>query len=96
MLAYLIVALFLSLLFLNFYFKKEILKHYRVLYQNRVEFTFAQLFDRSRLEREVLSRYPGQRSDIVAFADKIRRSAILASVLLLGIMALAWIIKLIN
>jgi len=93
MLAYLLVAFFLALLILNFYFKKEILKHYRVLYQNRVEFSLSHIFDKKRMDVEVISKYPGQKADIVAFADKIRKSLFYGGMLLLAIITVAVILK---
>ena len=92
MLVYIVVALFLALLFLNFYFKREILRHYKVLVKNRVEFGVSHIFSPKKMEEEVLGKYPACREDILAFSAKIRKSLLMAAGLILAIALLSFII----
>ena len=87
---FVIISLFLTLLFLNIYFRVKVLKVYKKLVQNQVEFNISQVMDRQKLEVEVLSKYPNQSEDILAFARHIRTSVNIGVILvvLISIMAL--------
>lgn len=82
-LAFLIIGLFVAMLFLNIYFRVKVMKSYKRLVQNRVEFGAAHVFNRSKLEKEVLPRYPNMRQDILDFSNHIQYSIKMASVLVL-------------
>jgi len=81
-LAFLIIGLFVAMLFVNVYFRAKVLKTYKRLVQNRVEFGAAHLFNRKRMEAEVLPKYPHMRQDILDFSDHIQYSIRMASVLI--------------
>ncbi|MEY3052190.1 MAG: hypothetical protein RLY31_1975 [Bacteroidota bacterium] len=83
LLATFLIGLFVALLFLNVYFRVKVLKSYKRLVQHRVEFGAAHVFNRRRLEQEVLPRYPSMRQDILDFSSHLQRSVRMASVLLL-------------
>jgi hypothetical protein len=70
------------MLFVNLYFRAKVLKVYGVLVRNRVQFGAAHLFDRQKLEKEVLSRYPQFRGEIESFIRHIRYSIKMATVLI--------------
>ena len=76
-----IIGAFLALLFLNLYFRAKVLKVYKRLVQNEVQFDTAQLFNKKRLEAEVLQKYPKHKKDILLFGDYIRRSVYIAIML---------------
>lgn len=59
------------------------LKFYKKLVQNRVQFEVADVFNRKKLETDVLAKYPGYRDDIEGFVGHIRRSVIIAVILVL-------------
>lgn len=82
-----IIGLFVAMLFLNLYFRAKVLKVYGVLVRNRVEFGAAHIFNRQKLEDEILPRYPQFRNEIETFVRHIRYSIRMASVLLLLITA---------
>ena len=81
-LAFLLIGLFVAMLFVNVYFRAKVLKTYRRLVQNRVEFGAAHLFNRKKLEEEILPRYPAMRQDILDFSNHIQYSIKMASVLI--------------
>lgn len=77
-----IIALFAAMLFINVYFRVKVLKSYKRLVQNRVEFGAAHLFNRQRMEKEILPRYPAMRQDILDFSNHMQYSIKMASVLI--------------
>lgn len=78
-----VIGLFVAMLFLNVYFRVKVFKSYKTLVQNRVEFGAAHIFDRRRLEAEVLPRYtPELRKEILIFVRHIRYSIRMATVLI--------------
>ena len=81
-LIFLIIGLFVAMLFLNVYFRVRVLKHYKYLVQNRVEFKTTDIFNRKTLEQEVIVKYPQHESSILAFAENIKRSMNMAIVLI--------------
>ena len=78
----LVIGLFVAMLFVNVYFRVRVIKAYKVLVQNRVEFGTAHLFNKAKMEKEVLPRYPAMRQDILDFANHIQYSIKMASVLI--------------
>ena len=70
------------MLFVNLYFRAKVLKVYGVLVRNRVQFGASHLFDRQKLEEEVLSQYPQFRDEIESFIRHIRYSIKMATVLI--------------
>ncbi len=75
-------GLFVAMLFVNVYFRAKVLKVYGVLARNKVEFGAAHIFNRQKLEEEILPRYPQFRNEIESFVRHIRYSIKMASVLL--------------
>lgn len=76
-----IIGLFVAMLFVNVYFRAKVLKVYGVLVRNKVEFGAAHIFNRKKLETEILPRYPNQREEILTFVRHIHYSIRMASVL---------------
>jgi hypothetical protein len=77
-----IIGLFVAMLFVNVYFRARVLKTYGILVRNRVQFGAAHLFNRHKLETEILPRYPDQRQHIETFVRHIHFSIRMASVLI--------------
>ncbi len=77
-----VIGLFVAMLFLNVYFRAKVLKIYGVLVRNKVEFGAAHIFNRQKLEEEILPRYPQFRSEIETFIRHMRYSIRMATVLL--------------
>lgn len=77
-----VIGLFVAMLFLNVYFRVKVLRTYRKLVENRVEFGAAHLFNRDKMEAEILPRYPHMRREIETFASHMRYSIRMATVLI--------------
>jgi hypothetical protein len=77
-----VIGLFICMLFLNLYFRAKVLKVYGVLVRNKVEFGAAHIFNRKKLEEEILPRYPNFKNEIETFIRHIHYSIKMASVLL--------------
>ena len=75
-------GLFVAMLFVNVYFRAKVLKVYGILVRNKVEFGAAHIFNRQKLEEEILPRYPQFRKEIESFVRHMRYSIKMASVLL--------------
>lgn len=77
-----IIGLFVAMLFVNLYFRAKVLKVYGVLVRNKVQFGAAHVFNRQKLETEILPRYPQFRNEIEAFIRHMRYTIKMASVLI--------------
>ncbi len=78
----LVIGLFVAMLLLNVYFRVRVMQSYKVLVQNRVEFGAAHVFNLDRMEAEIIPRYPHLRQEILTFANHLRYSIKMATVLL--------------
>lgn len=78
----LITLLFLSMLFLSFYFRIKVLNNYQILVRNKVAFEAMDVFHPEKLEKEVIPRYPDQAQAIRDFSKYIRLAIRMASVLI--------------
>ena len=77
-----VIGLFAAMLFVNVYFRVKVLRSYKLLVQNRLEFSAVHLFNRERMEKEVLPRYPHMREEIETFSRHLRYSIRMATVLI--------------
>ena len=77
-----IIGLFVAMLFLNLYFRVKVFKVYGVLVRNKVEFGAVHIFNRQRLEAEILPRYPKFRHEIETFVRHLHYSIRMATVLI--------------
>lgn len=82
MLITLVLALFVAMLFLNVYFRVKVLKTYRKLVENRVAFGASHVFNRKKMEEEVLPKYPHMRKEIETFVNHLRYSIRMATILI--------------
>jgi hypothetical protein len=76
-----IIGLFVAMLFVNLYFRAKVLKTYGILVRNKVEFGAAHIFNRKRLETEILPKYPQFRTEIEVFVSYMHKTIRMASVL---------------
>jgi hypothetical protein len=81
-----IIGLFVALLFLQLYFRLKVLKAYKVLVRNRIQFGALDLFSRDKREA-VKGRYPGHAADIEAFSSYIQYAVRMATLLIVLITA---------
>lgn len=77
-----VIGLFVAMLFVNLYFRAKVLKLYGVLVRNNIAFGAAHIFNRQKLEEEILPRYPKFKNEIESFVRHMRYSIRMASVLL--------------
>jgi hypothetical protein len=77
-----VIGLFVAMLFLNLYFRAKVFRLYGILVRNKVDFDAVHLFNQSKMEAEILPKYPDLRNEIEQFAHHIRYSIRLASVLI--------------
>jgi len=92
-LTFLIIGIFVALLFLNIYFRVKILKVYKTLVQNKVEFNSSHIFNKTKLENEILPKYPKFSADILTFTGHIKNSIFIAIVLVVLITIMGVILK---
>lgn len=78
----LVIGLFVAMLFLNIYFRLRVLKAYKLLVQQRVDFKPIHVFNKQKREQEIWPRYPKQQENIEAFCNHIRFSIRMATVLI--------------
>ena len=77
-----VIGLFVAMLFVNIYFRAKVMKLYGVLVRNKVEFGATHIFNRQKLEEEILPKYPQFRTEIESFIRHMRYSIRMASVLI--------------
>jgi hypothetical protein len=77
----LVWGLFAAMLFVNLYFRMKVMKSYGVLVRNKVQFDASHIFNREKLEREILPKYPALKEEILTFVKHIHFSIKMASVL---------------
>ena len=76
-----VIGLFIAMLFLNIYFRVKVMKVYKILVQNRVEFGATHIFNEEKMAQEIFPRYPNQVENIKTFVRHIRYSIKMATVL---------------
>ncbi|MBK8635365.1 MAG: hypothetical protein IPN72_18065 [Saprospiraceae bacterium] len=84
-----VMLAFLGLLFINIYFRVKVFKYYKILVDNRVDIEVKDLLDIQKIKNIVVPKYPHLETEILAFVNNIRRSVILAFILLV-LIALGW------
>ncbi|WP_020566736.1 hypothetical protein [Neolewinella persica] len=77
-----VCALFIAMLGVNLYFRAKVLRAYRVLVQNEVDFTPAQIFSKARVEDEIIPVYPAQADAIRNFSNYLQLSIKMTTVLM--------------
>lgn len=82
LLAAIIIGLFVAMLFVNIYFRVKVLKSYKLLVQNEVQFEAMHVFSDKKLQSEVIPKYPHMKDEIMTFANHLRYSIKMATVLL--------------
>ncbi len=77
-----VIGLFVAMLFLNLYFRIRVLKSYRLLVQNRVDFQPGHVFNQEKREKEIHPRYPEMVKEVETFCNHLRFSIRMATVLI--------------
>ncbi|MEM9525337.1 MAG: hypothetical protein AAGA31_01955 [Bacteroidota bacterium] len=87
-----VILLFVAMLGVNLYFRAKVLRAYRHLVQNEVDFTPAQIFSTARVEDEIIPAYPDQAEPIRNFSNYLRLSIKMTTVLMALITAFGGIL----
>lgn len=90
---YLVIGLFVGLFILQFWFRVRVVKVYHRLIRNRVEFKSSHIFNKQKMEDEVLTKYPEHKDDILKFIKEMRMSLTFASVFIVLIFIAAFIMR---
>lgn len=85
-LIFLIIGLFIAMVFLNVYFRVKVLKTYKKLVQNEVEFGAKHIFNREKMKAEIYPKHPHMKEDIEVFVRHMRYSIKMAMVLIVLIL----------
>ena len=92
-LVYLVIGLFVALLFLQFYFRIRVIKIYKRLVRNEVQFDSSHILNKRKMEEEILPKYPNHKDDILKFVHEMRFSLQIASLLIVLIMIAGFILR---
>lgn len=90
---YSLIGFVFSLLVVNFFFRVKIMKLYRYLVENRVDFSASQMLNSSKLHEEILPKYPQHRDVILDFVGKVKLSIYIACGLFLLITIVGLFLK---
>ena len=77
-----VIGLFVAMLFLNVYFRVRVLKVYKVLVQNEVQFGAKHIFNKEKMASDIIPKYPGQKDNIEIFVRHMQYSIRMATVLI--------------
>ncbi len=81
-LLFLVIGLFAAMVFLNVYFRVRVLKDYRILVRNRVDFKARHIFSEKKMREEIIPRYPAFEQNLMSFGRHLRYSINMATVLI--------------
>lgn len=87
-----VCILFVMMLGVNLYFRAKVLRAYRKLVQDEVDFTPAQIFSKLRVEDEIVPKYPDSAEAIRNFSNYLQRSIKMTTVLMALITAFGGIL----
>ena len=77
-----VLLLFAAMVFVNVYFRVRVLKSYKKLVQNRVEFGTAHFFNQKKMEEEIFPKYPHMKEEIQVFVNNMKYTIKMATVLI--------------
>lgn len=81
-LLFLVIGFFAAMVFLNVYFRIRVLKDYRVLVRNRIEFKARHVFSEKKMREEIVPQYPEFEDHLISFGKHLRYSVNMATVLI--------------
>lgn len=83
-------SLFLLLLLLNVFIRVRVLRLYRRLVKDEVDFQPVHFFNQQKLEEEVLPNYPEHKEGILKFIKLVRFSMTMASIIIILILVFGY------
>ena len=78
----LVVGLFIAMLFVNVYFRVRVFKVYKILVQNEVQFGAKHIFNKEKMQADIIPKYPNQKENIEIFVRHMQYSIRMATVLI--------------
>lgn len=63
----------------------KVMKSYKYLSKNNIEFSIGHIFNHEKLKTEILPHYPNHQNKILEFANQIQYSIKLAGLIVIGI-----------
>ena len=87
-----IAAIFAVFLVFNLYFRLKLLKLYRILMKEEVEFPTSHLLKPDLLKKEIVPKYPHMEKEIMLFSKHMRRSLLVAFVVFVLSLILGYIL----
>lgn len=88
----LIISMFVGLFLINIYFRAKVMKAYKYLIQNNIEFKAMDVLRTSKLKNNILPKYPAHQTEIINFVTLMKKSLTLS----MGVIVLIIIIGLIS
>jgi len=85
--------MFVGLFLINLYFRAKVLKAYKYLMQNDIKFSAKDILSKTKLEQEILPRYPKHKNEILNFVNLMRRSVMLSIIVIILIALVGLVIK---
>lgn len=85
---YLIIGTFVGLFIINIYFRAKVMKSYKYLIQNNIEFSALDVFSKSKMKNELLPKYPKHQNEIKHFVSLMKKSLMLSGGLIVVIIAI--------
>jgi len=87
----LIISMFVGLFMINIIFRARVMKAYKYLVKNDIRFTAKDILSKSKMENDILSKYPDHQKEIKNFVDLMKTSLMFSIGLIVVILALALI-----
>ena len=87
-----VTAIFAVFLVFNLYFRLKLLKLYRILMREEVEFPTAYLLKPDKLKQEIVPKYPHMEKEIMGFSKHMRRSLLVAFIVFVLSLVMGYIL----
>lgn len=75
---YLVISLFVGLFIINIYFRAKVMKAYKYLIQNKIEFSAMDVLSKSKMKNELLPKYPKHQKEIKHFVKLMKKSLLMS------------------
>lgn len=88
--------MFVGLFLINLYFRAKVLKSYKYLVQHDIKFKATDILSKTKLDEEILPRYPNHKREILNFVGLMRKSIMLSLLVILLIALVGLIFNLVS
>lgn len=94
MMPFIFAGLVGAMIFVNIYFRLKVIRIYKALIQSGISVSPGQLLSRTKMENELISKYPRHRELLLDLRKQIIRSLALAATLWLVVLAIGLLVYL--